>query len=73
MVIILLLLSQPISLNDGIRDDGDISVVHGHPNFYKQFVSRLTVEQARIGDNIFTGEKEVKLLIEMTNLVDSYT
>jgi len=40
-------------LNDGVRYDGGISDVHGHPNFYKPFLSRLTIEQARICDNIF--------------------
>jgi len=40
-------------LNAGVRYDGHISDVHGHPNFYSPFLPRLTIEQARIFDNIF--------------------
>ena len=44
---------QPISLNDDVKYDEGVHDLQGHLNFYKPFLSCLTIEQARICHNIF--------------------
>jgi len=45
-------------LNDDIKYIEGVSDVRGHLNFYKPFLSQLSIEQARICDNIFHWREE---------------